>query len=326
MLHGDRVPEPMTRSPRAVTVGESMGLIQPNTVGSFALLDALQLSFGGAESNVAIGLARLGIAVSWMGRVGDDSIGRRIVRELRAEGIDVHAPVDPSARTAVMLKERSGLATEVWYYRNDSAGSRLSPSDLDVQRIASADLLHLTGITPALSASAGETIDTALQIAQASGVPVSFDVNHRSKLWSAREAAPVYRRIASASAVVFAGLDEASIMLGVRATPDETLDRIAELGPRQVVLKLGGDGCLALIDGERYRLDAIPIVPLDTVGAGDAFVAGYLAELLAGELAPIRLSTAVATGAMACLSAGDWEGAPDRAALRRALEDEPVRR
>jgi 2-dehydro-3-deoxygluconokinase len=310
-----------------VTLGETMALFRGASIGSLAHEHAFELGIGGAESNVAIGVARLGGRASWIGRVGADGFGDRVLRELRAEDLDLRATVDDGARTGLMVKERrtAGL-TRVLYYRAGSAGSRLAASDLDEFLIRSAGVLHVTGITPALSDSAAGAVRTAVDLAVDAGVTVSFDVNHRASLWSADAAVPVYRELAARSTVVFAGEDEAAMLVG-DGTPAELAERIAELGPSQTIIKLGADGCLALVDGVVHEVPAVPIQPVDTVGAGDAFVAGYLAELLAGAPVEQRLATAVRTGAFACLGPGDWESYArrDELALLDAAED-PVSR
>jgi 2-dehydro-3-deoxygluconokinase len=311
---------------RVVTIGETMALVRSAQAGSLSTESEMRLGIGGAESNVAIALARLGTAATWVGRVGADPLGERVLRELRAEGVDVRAIEEPSAPTGLMVKEsRTPTSTRVLYYRAGSAGSTLQPSDLDVADIPSASLLHVSGITPALSESAAATIDVAIDRAVQSGVPVSFDVNHRSSLWVGRDATEVYRRLAARATIVFAGEDEARL-LAAGDTPAQLAHTIAELGPSQVIIKLGPDGCLALIDGVEYSRDAVRISPVDTVGAGDAFVAGYLAEFLAGLPVADRLTTAVKTGAFACLNTGDWEGFARRSELALLDAGEPVTR
>jgi 2-dehydro-3-deoxygluconokinase len=295
-----------------VTLGETMGLLRATSTGSLEHVSDFALHIGGAESNVAIGVARLGLESAWMGRIGDDGIGRRVVRELRAEGVRVSAVVDAEARTGLMLKEtpRAG-STRVLYYRASSAGSRLSPADLDLELVARAGVLHLTGITPALSGSAAAAVEAALTAAATAGVPVSFDVNHRATLWGDRDPRAAYLRVAGRAQIVFAGEDEAALLVGP-GDPATLAARLVALGPRQAVVKLGEHGCVASIEGEIVAVPAIPIVTLDTVGAGDAFVAGYLAGLLEG-LAPVeRLAQAVRCGAFACLGPGDWESLPRR--------------
>jgi 2-dehydro-3-deoxygluconokinase len=310
-----------------VTLGETMGLFRAASVGALAHVSDFHLGIGGAESNVAIGLTRLGRTVTWVGRVGSDGIGRKITRELRAEGVDVRAILDEDAATGVMIKEqRTSDTAQVFYNRSGSAGSRLSPEDLPVAEIASAALLHVTGITPALSASAAAAVTAAVDIAVAAGVPVSFDINHRASLWRGRDAGPAYRALAARATLVFAGVEEAAILAPGATTPSEFAAAIADLGPTQVIITLGPDGCLALVDGREYLRAAIPVRAVDTVGAGDAFVAGYLAEFLEALPVEHRLDTAVTVGAFACLHPGDWEGYPRRSELGLLHNSEPVTR
>jgi len=303
---------------RIVTLGESLGVLRAAQVGSLAHVGALVVGTGGAEGNVAIGAARLGTPVMWIGRVGDDGLGRRITRELRAEGIDVRATVDTLAPTGMLIKENPTPGrSRVTYYRAGSAGSKLSPTDLDGITLSAADIVHLTGITPALSDSAAAAVRRAIEMARAAGATVSYDVNHRSKLWSSVEASRVHRDLVSQADVVFAGDDEARLVLGSDSVdPGALAAGLASLGPREAVVKLGPGGALALVDGEVFARSALALeTVVDTVGAGDAFVAGYLAERLAGASPAVSLATAVATGAAACLHPGDWEGAPTRAEL-----------
>jgi 2-dehydro-3-deoxygluconokinase len=304
-----------------------MALMYSDTPGPLAHADCLKVGIGGAESNFAIALLRLGTPATWIGRVGDDSLGEKVARELRAEGLTVHGITDPTAPTGLMIKERrTADIGRVWYYRAASAGSRLTPDDLPAGVIESAALLHITGITPALSDSAAAAIAEAVDRAGRARVPVSFDVNHRSSLWCGRDATPVYRQLAARSTIVFAGYDEARLIAPEASGVPEVAAAIASLGPSQVVIKLGADGCYALVDGHGVLEPAIPIRPVDTVGAGDAFVAGYVSEYAAGQDASARLKTAVAAGAFACLTHGDWEGMARRSELGLLHASEPVTR
>lgn len=311
-----------------VTIGESLGLIGAASPEGIELTTRLRLGIGGAESNVAIGLSRLGIATSWIGRVGDDDLGRRIVRELRAEGVRAEPVVDPEALTALMLKEARAVgATRVRYYRTGQAGSRIGPDDLDPSWIASAQFLHLTGITASLSPTAEATVARALDIAEENRLTVSFDVNHRSTITRHRDAGSLYRSIARRASIVFAGEDEARLLVADADDRESLVRGIAALGAREVVLKLGEEGCLALIDDELSSMPAFAVDVVDTVGAGDAFVAGYLAERVRGASVDDRLRTAVQCGAYACASSGDWEGAPRRADLEAMVSgNDPVQR
>ena len=296
----------MNAVPYVLTFGETMALMRADQVGPLAHASTLSLGIGGSESNVAIGLQRLGVQAVWCGRVGADSLGNLVEREIRAEGVEVRAAVDPSAPTGLMIKER-----------------RTPPPNASATNDPAAP--HVSGITPALSPQAASALRYAVDAARAAGVPVSFDLNFRGNLWSAEGARSVYRDIIPLADIVFAGDDEAAIAVGA-GDAEELARRIAALGPSQAVIKLGADGALALFVGTVFRQAAVTVDAVDTVGAGDAFVAGYLAELVTGHGPQYRLQTAAATGAFACLVPGDWEGFPRRHELPILQAREPVSR
>jgi 2-dehydro-3-deoxygluconokinase len=309
-------------SGRLVTIGETMGLFAAGTSGGHP--GSFRLSIGGAESNVAIGATRLGVSTTWIGRVGADVVGDLILRELRAEGVGTAAVIDPDAPTGIMIKTRPvDPITRVDYHRSSSAGSRLRPDDIDPELVRNASLVHVTGITPSLSDTAAAAVDHMIDLAIGFGVPVSFDINHRPSLWAGRSARERYLAMVERSDIVFAGVDEARL-LADGDSPSDLARNLASMGPTQVLIKRGADGCLARIDGEEIAVRALSITAVDTVGAGDAFAAGYLAELMAGAAPEARLATAVRTGAFACLSAGDWESFPRRADLRLLDGSDPV--
>lgn len=314
-------------TPEVVTVGESMALFNPETVGPLPHAGTFTLGIGGAESNVAIALKRLDVSVAWVGRLGNDTLGNLVRRELLAEALEVVCARDEDAPTGLMIKERrTSSSTRVSYYRANSAGSRLCVDDIPADLIAGARLLHLTGITPALSRSAAAAVQHAIDCAKAAGVKVSFDLNYRASLWSMQEAKSAYEDLIAQADVVFAGEEEAAIVVDYAENPIHLAERLAKLGPTEIVIKLGAAGCAALVDGVEYHQPAIQVDAIDTVGAGDAFVAGYLAEWLRHESVPQRLLTAVRTGAFACLVPGDWEGMPYRNELSLLDATEPVTR
>lgn len=293
-----------------VTFGESMARL--TSAGTRPLRFASQLALGvaGAESNVAIGLARLGRSVQWTGRVGDDEFGRLVTSSLRGEGVTTRALVDDGAPTGLLVKaKRSATITDINYYRAGSAGSRLTPDDLDLDAIASAGVLHLTGITAAISESARETCFAAVEAAERAGVRVSLDVNMRRRLWSETAATAVLEPLARRATIVFATEDEARMLVGGDG-PADAAERLAGLGVEQVIVKQGSRGAMALVDGEIVESAPQRVVEVDPVGAGDAFCAGYLHELLAGSSVPRRLEIAGACGAFAVTVEGDWEGLP----------------
>ncbi|NUP83629.1 MAG: sugar kinase [Nonomuraea sp.] len=298
-----------------VTFGETMALFAARRTGPLRFARDFDLGLGGAESNVAIGVTRLGHRAAWAGRVGDDEFGDLIRATLAGEGVDVRAVTDPAAPTGLMIKgRRTADLVDVRYYRRDSAGSRLCPADLDPALIASARVLHVSAITPALSPSARESVAYAIGVARAAGVLVSLDVNYRRALWSPAEAGAWLRETVGGVDVLFATEAEGRLIADV-AGPAELAKALAALGPSYVLVKSGAEGALELSGGVVRRGRPYRVTEVDPVGAGDAFAAGWLADWLAGAEPERRLDTACAAGAFAVTSQGDWESLPRRADL-----------
>jgi 2-dehydro-3-deoxygluconokinase len=304
-----------------LTFGETMGVVAADDIGTLAHARGFSFGIAGAESNVAIGVARLGGEATWFGRVGADATGTLIAGRLTAAGVHTVALTDSSFTGLMVRHRRSGEFTQVDYHRAGSAGSRLQPADLPAGDLAAAAVVHVTGITPALSESARSAVFHAVETARAAGVPVSVDVNYRAQLWDRFDAAPVLRDLVSRADIVFASPAEAALFV----EPGDPVRGLAKLGPAEVIVINGGEGCTALIDGESYALPALPVTVVDPIGAGDAFVAGYLADRLAGAAPGARLTTAIATGAFAVTVPGDCENLPGRADLA-ALTGNDVRR
>lgn len=319
----NEAPDP-TAGPRVVAVGETMAMMRSGVIGSLAHLPSVDISLGGAESNLAIGLRRLDIPTAWVSRVGDDPLGTRVTREIRAEGVDVRCTVDPERPTGLMIKSRpSGTTTRVDYYRAGSAASALTPEDLPAGLLEQAEIVQVSGITPLLSESAHATNVAAVQRAVAAGTTVSLDVNYRSRLGSRELLAQRLGKLLEHVDILFGGPEELSILAPDVDEPDPRalLHALAAPG-RQVIVKLGADGAAALADGEVHEAAGNRVDVVDTVGAGDAFVAGYLSAQLDGLDVPARLARANACGALACTTPGDWEGAPRRADLEALLSGE----
>ncbi|MGE3271313.1 MAG: sugar kinase [Chloroflexota bacterium] len=298
--------------PDVVTFGETMALFTPRETGPLRYVPEFRLKMGGTESNVAIALARLGISVGWFSRLGDDELGRFIVHNVRGEGVDTsRVIVDPDAQTALYLKEISAVGdTTVYYYRRGSAASRMEPSDLDVAYLTGARWLHVTGITPALSESARQTVEQAIELARAAGLEVSFDPNLRLKLWTAEQAMSVMLPLIRRSTMLLGGMEELSVLLQVK-TPDAAADWALEQGVSTVVVKLGADGALVATADERRTIPpfVIPRV-VDTVGAGDGFDAGFIAARLLGRDPWQAAELGNVVGAHALMVEGDYEGYP----------------
>jgi 2-dehydro-3-deoxygluconokinase len=304
-----------------VTAGETMVLGVPPRPGRLRHAGSLELKIGGAESNLAIALSRLGLSAGWVSYLGDDEPGQLVLDRVRAEGVNTSQVRRLREHpTGLYLREQVGTGVRVYYYRRGSAASTMPPEAFDPGYLSGAKFLHLTGITPALSEDCRAFVLWAAREARASGVRVSFDVNYRSKLWDAKEARGFVEEILPELYLLFAGDEETRALWG---RDDEGLVRdLAREGPEEVVLKRSKAGSLALVEGEILEHPAFPVTEVDPVGAGDAFAAGYLAGYVWDLPAAERLRVANAMGAMSVATLGDYEGLPDEGELRAFLEGE----
>ncbi|MER5478181.1 sugar kinase [Streptomyces sp. NPDC002734] len=310
-----------------VTVGESLGLFRGDGTGPLTPGTSATFSFAGAESNVSIGLARLGLRVAMVGRVGDDLMGRVIGEGLRSEGVDLSAlVVDAEAPTGFMLRyHRTADRVVAAYHRRGSAGSRLSREDVDEDLVRSAKILHTTGITLGLGPSARDAVEHAVELACAAGVTVSVDVNYRSKLWSRQDAAAAMRSLIGRVDVVFGGEEELRLLTD-ETEPEAIAEAVHGLGPTEVVVKRGSRGAVGRDAGGTATVPAVTVSGVDPVGAGDAFVAGYLSARIEGLDLTARLRRGAVCGAVAVSVPGDWEGLPRRGELELLSGGEDVHR
>jgi 2-dehydro-3-deoxygluconokinase len=316
-----------------VTLGECLISFIATTRGPLAESATFERTVTGAEANVAVGLARLGRSVAYVGRVGADAFGTVARRRLRGEGVDVsHLVTDVAAPTGVMFRElRDLVPMEVIYHRAGSAASRIDAADVDAaaELFRGARWLHLTGITPAMSGSAADALRRAVALAHTGSATISLDLNIRRRLWSERQAAPVLRELARSCHVVLGGLDEVAVVGGLAATleegagcdPERAADALLQGATERVVVKLGAGGALERrVGGSSTRSPGRPVAFVaDPVGAGDAFTAGYIALSLEGADTDTVLRAGNACGAMAVATIGDLAGLPTRAELDTLL-------
>jgi 2-dehydro-3-deoxygluconokinase len=310
-----------------VTFGETMVLFTPQTPGPLRFSSSFQKSLGGAESNVAVALARLGHQVSWASRLGNDEFGLYIRNFLRGEGVDTSNVIfDDSYQTAVFFKEpRPARESAVYYYRKNSAANRLIPQDIKEEWIASAKFLHLTGITPALSDTCKETLYYSINLARKHGVKIVLDPNIRLKLWDMDEAKSVVNEIAEQCDIVLPGIEEGELLTGEN-DPAQIARFFLKKGVPIVVVKLGENGAYYASKNEEgnvpgKRVDKV----VDPIGAGDGFAAGFLSGLLRGWGLPSAVNLGNQVGAYAVTVLGDVEGYPywsqiDRETIDREKE------
>ncbi|WP_010677925.1 sugar kinase [Bacillus timonensis] len=304
-----------------VTIGETMVMFTPQSSPLMRYAESFIKRYGGAESNVAIGLARLGHKVGWISKVGNDEFGKGMISFIRGEGVDVsQVKTDSHAPTGLYFKEvKSGHNVTVQYYRNGSAASHLTPRDLDPDYIKQAKFLHITGITPALSDSCYQTVKRAISIAKENGVQVIFDPNVRKKLWSEEKAREVLVELTTLADIVLPGLEEGTFMFG-ETDYVKIGKRFLETGPKLVIMKDGKKGayvfkedCYELIPG--FEVDEV----IDPVGAGDGFAAGFISGLLSGFTVEKSVEIGNAVGAHVVQIPGDFEGLPSQWELKQFL-------
>ncbi|MFE9131296.1 sugar kinase [Streptomyces sp. NPDC007148] len=308
---------PLRQGP-VVCVGETMAALAPDPLGPLDGADLLRVDVAGAESNVALYLADHGIPARWVSAVGDDPFGRRVSARIAAGGVDVSGVrVDPERPTGLLLKDPGAQGTRVHYHRAGSAASALTPDVLDDPAFADAALVHLSGITPALSSGCRALVERALRPDRP--WPVSFDVNHRPALWAGRSAADVLRPLADLADIVLVGLDEAQALWGEGITDAEDVRGLLS-GPRVLVVKDGDRAATAFVGDAVHSVPALKVRVAEPVGAGDAFAAGFLSGLLRRLPVDGALRLGHLTAASALGVAADHGPLPDPALLSALLD------
>ena len=302
--------------------GEMLLLLVADRPGPLEDVPSFHKRTAGAETNVAIGLARLGLRVGWASRLGTDSMGRHLLAEMRREGVDCsHVVCDPAQRTGFMLKGRvtDGSDPPVEYHRKGSAASLMAPGDVDAAWLRGARHLHATGVFPAISDSARAAARKTFEVMRAAGRTISFDPNLRPSLWaSPQEMREEINAFAAQADWVLPGLEEGRFLTGEDA-PEAIARFYRRRGAKLVVLKLGAEG--AYYDGEQGtgRVPGFPVKEVvDTVGAGDGFAVGVVSALLEGRSVEHAVRRGAWIGARAVQVLGDTEGLPTRAEMKTA--------
>ncbi|MCI8443067.1 MAG: sugar kinase [Provencibacterium sp.] len=309
--------------PEVVTLGETMAVMAPAEPGPLRYVHEYRLKMAGAESNLAVGLCKLGHSAGWISRLGEDEMGYYLLGAIRGEGVDTgNVQMDAQHRTGLMLKQTGSGETKVFYYRENSAASCLSPEDLQEEYLAGASILYLTGITPALSESCEQAARKMADYAAKSGIPLGFDPNIRKKLWTGRDFRPLLRELLFSSRIALLGLDEAEELLGSRE-PQAIAALLREKGAAFIAIKDGGHGAWVADRQRLLKIEPFPCRTVDSIGAGDAFNAGFLSGILEGrDLKSCGRMGAIA-GAMATETLGDIESYPSRSQLQLRLEEKP---
>jgi 2-dehydro-3-deoxygluconokinase len=312
----------MTHALDVITFGEAMMLLVANQPGPLEHAEFFHKRTAGAETNVAIGLARLGLKVGWASRLGTDSMGRYLLAAMAREGIDCsHVVCDATQKTGFQFKGQvsDGSDPPVEYHRQGSAASHMGVQDIDEAWLLSARHLHATGVFAAVSASTLPAARKTMELMRGAGRGVSFDPNLRPTLW----ATPALMReaindLATRADWVLPGLEEGRFLTG-ETTPEGVARFYRKLGAKLVVVKLGSEGAYFEDASGSGHVDGFPVAEvIDTVGAGDGFAVGVISALLDGLSVPDAVTRGAWIGARAVQVLGDSEGLPTRAELDQA--------
>ena len=285
-----------------ITLGESMALLSTTGVGKMRYEENFKRTLAGAETNVSIGLSRLGKRVGWISALGDDELGKYILNEVRSEGVDVsQVKIDKAHRTGMMFKEfLPGRKTRSYYYRENSAASHMTPA--------------------ILCQECRDTVSALMDMARKNGVLVSFDPNIRLKLWSKEAAAAAILPMLEKADIVFTGEDESLLLFGEKSK-QEYLEEYLRRGAKIVALKNGKEGSI-VSDGKETHTVPIYDVPqvVDTVGAGDAYTAGFLFGYLEGRDIKACGEIGSILGGLITQTYDDYRSGPDLEELQMILD------
>jgi 2-dehydro-3-deoxygluconokinase len=289
-----------------VTLGEVLLRLSVPSPARFETAHQLDVQFGGAEANVAAACARLGLRTAWLSALPDNAWADRVLRELRSHGVDCSFVISvPDSRLGLYFLEYGvpPRAIQVLYDRRDSAFARLTPDMVNWDPVRQAKIVHVSGVTPALGDNPRALVRRLLREA----AEVSFDLNYRAGLWSVEDARRFTLSILPDVRYFFLGQSEADNVLDVRGAPEMILGKLSEMAPKATIALLrGAEGSTVYDRGGFWRPKVQHLVNvIDPIGAGDAYVAGYLWAALRGRATQDVVDTAATVAALKCSTWGD---------------------
>lgn len=292
------------------TFGEIMALFLATDTDSVRTANNYVMTAAGAESNVAVAATRLGLDVHLQSRLGIDQVGDNVLAQIAKEKVDTaHILRVPNYTGALVRNRGLSEAPDVTYLRQSSAGSTISPEDIDVQVLSNSRWLHVTGITVALSQSASSAVEHALEIARSKSVPVSFDLNIRRKLWCPEAASTRLSELVHDLDLVTGGVDEYELVFG-KKDPEANLATVISRGVRTAIMTAGPELMRIIHEGERFDFSPKAIPTVDPVGSGDAFIAGTISGILGGLPFKEAIAQGSYCGGSVASILGDWAGLP----------------
>lgn len=295
-----------------ITIGEAMVTFNPGSTGPMKFVNTFEKKIGGAELNLAIGCARLGLKAGWISRLGNDEFGRYIQTFTRGEGIDVsQVELVDGYPTSLNFKEiMEDGSVRTFYYRDKSPTLTMTPDDLDEEYFKQAKILHLTGIYPAIAPGNIAIMDQAIALAKKHGLKISFDPNIRLRMWTKDEARAALSRILPDVDILLAGDEEMDIIIG-ESDPKAIIEKVKDLGISYIAIKQGEKGSVGYHNGEIIEAASVKAAKVvDTVGAGDGFNAGVLYGITKGWPLEKTMNFANTIGSMVVGVKGDNEGLP----------------
>lgn len=295
-----------------ITIGEAMVTFNPGSTGPMKFVNTFEKKIGGAELNLAIGCARLGLKAGWISRLGNDEFGKYIQTFARGEGIDVsQVELVDGYPTSLNFKEiMEDGSVRTFYYRDKSPTLTLTADDLNEEYFKEAKILHLTGIYPAIASGNIAIVDQAIALAKKHGLKISFDPNIRLRMWTKDEARAALSRILPDVDILLAGDEEMDIIIG-ESNPKAIIEKVKDLGISYIAIKQGEQGSVGYHDGEMIEAASVKAAKVvDTVGAGDVFNAGVLYGITKGWPLEKTMNFANTIGSMVVGVKGDNEGLP----------------
>lgn len=292
------------------TFGEALSVFISTDTDSVMSATKFERVTAGAEVNVAVALARLGLKSQYFSRFGNDQLGSVMLADIESEGVDVSLAKRVDSFTGAMVRNPGKSApVEISYLRKGSAASTIEPDDILDSYISSTRWLHTTGITCAISESGARTVKYALEKAAQLKVKTSFDLNIRRKLWSEAAARKVLEPLAKNVEVLIGGEDEYQVVFG-QVEPKQILAEVNKRGCKIAVMTKGDQKMRYSIDGNYEEITPAKVVAVDPVGSGDAFTGGVIAGLLSGMPPKQALEQGSICGALVASMFGDWTGIP----------------
>lgn len=295
-----------------ITIGDAMVAMCPKEKGPILFCNTFERKIGGAELNVAIGCARLGLKSGWISRLGQDDFGKHILKTVRGEGIDTsQIELVEGYQTSVYFREvMANGDSRSFYYREKSPTSTMTAESLDENYFRNSKVLHITGVFPSINDNNKEILLKAVELAKKNNLLISFDPNIRLKMWTKSQAREFINKFLSEVDILLVGDEEISILID-EEDKNEAIKKFHDMGIDKVVVKRGAKGAIGSDGSNIYDVAAIkPKALIDTVGAGDGFAAGFLSAYLKGDSFEESIEFANAVGSLVVGIEGDNEGLP----------------